>query len=240
MQPTPLPPPPIHISDLGDLERLRVSVQRQRIQSGNRRSAVERGASHNGHELAAYLETMFGDLEQQLGGMIAGAAFEHPAYNWLIRVRGIGPGLAASLLAHIDIERAATISALWRYAGQAVVEGKAERRTAGVKLHYNNELKRICYLIGASMIRSSSPYRAEYDEAKAYYDQARPDWTPAHKHNAARRKMIKLFLSHLWLVWRAAVGLPLSQPYAFQILNHSGWKSPRLYVPSYSYPEGIP
>ena len=232
--------PVIASSNLNELEHMRLSIQRQRIQSGNRRSAVERGASQGGQELAAYLETWYAGIEEQLAGQIATAAFAHPAYDWLIRVKGIGPGLTASLLAHIDIERAPTISALWRYAGMGVVEGQAERRTVGEKLHYNNELKRVCYLIGTSMIRASSPYRAEYDEAKVRYETQRPDWTPAHRHHAARRKMVKLFLSHLWLVWRVKVGLPISQPYAFDLLHHGDWKSPRRYVPSYPYPETIP
>ena len=232
--------PVIASNNLNELEHMRLFVQRQRIQAGNHHSASAQGASHGGQELAAYLETMFGDIEQQLAGQIATTAFVHPAYDWLIRVKGIGPSLAASLLAHIDIERAATVSALWRYAGLGVVDGQAERKTVGEKLHYNNDLKRTCYLIGVSMIRSASPYKAEYVEAKAYYEQARPDWTPAHRHHAARRKMVKLFLSHLWLVWRTRVGLPISQPYAFQVLNHGDYKSPRLYVPSYPYPETIP
>ncbi len=42
-----------------------------------------------------------------------------------------------------------------------------------------------------------------------------------HVHMRAQRKMMKLFLAHLWMVWRTAEGLPLSTPYAHGILGHS-------------------
>ncbi len=42
-----------------------------------------------------------------------------------------------------------------------------------------------------------------------------------HVHMQAMRKMIKLFLSHLWLVWREAEGLPITEPYAYSVLGHT-------------------
>jgi len=41
-----------------------------------------------------------------------------------------------------------------------------------------------------------------------------------HVNQMAIRKMIKLFLSCLWLVWREAEGLPLSEPYPIGQLGH--------------------
>lgn len=38
-------------------------------------------------------------------------------------------------------------------------------------------------------------------------------YNPAHIDNMARRKMAKVFLSHLWLLWRQDEGLPISKPY---------------------------
>lgn len=42
-----------------------------------------------------------------------------------------------------------------------------------------------------------------------------------HLHNMALRKMIKLFLAHLWMVWREAEGLPVSEPYVQEKLGHT-------------------
>jgi len=41
-----------------------------------------------------------------------------------------------------------------------------------------------------------------------------------HLDMMALRKMIKLFLACLWLVWREAEGLPITNPYAIDVLRH--------------------
>ena len=47
-----------------------------------------------------------------------------------------------------------------------------------------------------------------------------------HLHNRALNKMIKLFLACLWLVWREAEGLPITKPYAIDILGHNSFIDP--------------
>jgi len=42
-----------------------------------------------------------------------------------------------------------------------------------------------------------------------------------HIHAMALRKMIKLFLANLWLVWRTGLGLSTRPPYAEEYLQHS-------------------
>lgn len=140
--------------------------------------------------------------------------------------------------------------------GYGLYDGKKQTPVKGQKLTYNRRLKTAVYLAGDSFIKSRSPYRDLYDEAKVYYrrvkqatpmseilgldeflDRETPDgkkqwdklikaankeagakndeavWSDGHVDNAARRKMVKVFLSHLWLVWREAEGLPVSGPY---------------------------
>lgn len=46
-------------------------------------------------------------------------------------------------------------------------------------------------------------------------------FTPLHLHNRAWRMMMKIFLQHLWVVWREAEELPVSEPYAQAILHHT-------------------
>jgi hypothetical protein len=158
-----------------------------------------------------------------------------------------------------------------------------QRPVKGEKMSYNRRLKTAIYLVGDSFIKSRSPYRDVYDEAKIKYryekqilpmvrimgdqmgglvpdDVHAPSWllvlreTPAgkaewdklikegnkaaganhdgavwsdgHVDNAARRKMVKLFLSHLWLVWRKAEGLPIREPYAHEYLGHTSLSDP--------------
>lgn len=219
------------INDLPVLEYLRTTFQRERIRMGNRVAAVEDGRS--GVEISTILryQERFSGLEKEVTCEIALTVKDHEMWDWLERVKGIGPGLAGCLLAHIDIEKANSVSALWKYAGLAVNDqGAADRPTKGQKLPYNAELKRICFLIGTSFLRANSPYRSEYDEAKEFYQRTKPDWTPKHCDNAARRKMVKLFLSHLWAEWRQRRGLPVREPYALSVLNHDGYKPVERYL----------
>jgi hypothetical protein len=145
-------------------------------------------------------------------------------------VRGVGPTLAAKIIALIgDIAQFDTVSKLWRFAGYAVVDGRAERLQAGEKAHYSIRLKTTCYLLGTSFLRLGSPYREVYDRAKERYMQARPDWTPLHRHLAAQRVMVKLFLSHLWERWRLLEGLPVRPPYAADYLNHTTMLRPERF-----------
>ena len=46
-----------------------------------------------------------------------------------------------------------------------------------------------------------------------------------HVHLMAQRRMMQLFLNHLWVVWREAEGLPLREPYPMEH-GHSGLITP--------------
>ena len=95
-------------------------------------------------------------------------------------------------------------------------------------MHYNKRLKTSCYKVGSSFLRCGSPYRQIYDNAKEYYETNR-DWTKLHRHHAAMRKMIKVWLSHLWEVWRTLEGLPVRNIYAEDKLGHNHYISPQDY-----------
>ena len=206
------------------------TLQKSRIAFSNRIAAVESGRDHMDAASMAVIEKWhirFDELEAEADKDIAELVKDEPIIQILVNLRGIGPLLAAKLVSAIDIERAATVSALWRYAGYGLdKEGNRERPTKGEKLHYNTRLKTNCYLVGVSFLRSSSPYRRIYDEAKEYYAAERLDWTKAHVHNASLRKMIKVFLSHLWLVWRELEGLPTGDPYIIGKGAHSHYIGP--------------
>jgi len=47
-----------------------------------------------------------------------------------------------------------------------------------------------------------------------------------HIKNRAERKMIKLLLGHLWIVWREALNLPASKPYVVEKLGHNHYIDP--------------
>lgn len=147
--------------------------------------------------------------------------------RWAKTITGIGPVLAAGLLAHIDIERCPTVGHIWRFAGLDPTDtwGKGEKRP------WNARLKVLCWKVGESFVKvSSNPsdvYGKVYaarkgleqsrNEAGQFNDQAVVSLTtkkfgkdtvarkwyeqgklpPARIHLRAERYATKLFLAHL-------------------------------------------
>lgn len=174
---------------------------------------------------------------------------EHPAYPWFSRVKGIGPENIAKVVSLITISKAETPSALWKYAGYGVDEnGKADRPKKGELLHFNKTLKTMCYRLGVSLLKAHGISKAKggtcfglYYEKEYSKEVARAErlgikiadanqipkgkeneyMNSLHVHNRAFRKMIKLFLSCLWMYWRKAEGLPVREPFAIEKLGHT-------------------
>jgi hypothetical protein len=233
-------------------------VQKLRIANSNRSFASVEGEDETIPE--GFVVEIVEDLEaleKKIFRQMKRTVKHHPAWEWLDGVKGMGPTLSTKILGLIsDIEKFETISKLWSFSGYGLYDGKRQTPVKGEKLSYNRRLKTAVYLAGDSFIKSRSPYRDLYDEAKVYYrrvkqlepmdevlsldevpDRETPDgkkewdklikeankatgakndeavWSDGHVDNAARRKMVKVFLSHLWLVWREAEGLPVSGPY---------------------------
>lgn len=146
------------------------------------------------------------------------------------------------------------ISSLWRFAGFGAINGKAERQVKGQKLHYNKILKSMCWRLAKSLIRAKGAYYEFYKEQKARLTTrlVNDDFTiiPSlelpmengkhvekdgyfglgHLDMMAMRKMIKLFLSHLWLKWREAEGLEITMPYVHAIQGHSDFIPPDEFI----------
>lgn len=138
-----------------------------------------------------------------------------PVWEWATNIKGLGQGgLAAQLLAQIDdIEKFDTVAALWRFAGFAVIEGKAEKNQKGEKSKFNHKLKGVCFNIADQFIKQQTPgyvdiYYAEKERQRLMYPEAikngngKKIYTDAHIHNRAWRKMIKQFLCDLWVEWK--------------------------------------
>jgi len=228
------------LADLAMIEKTRMQFQRHRIQMSNRMEAINEGKSNLTRAMCIMFFVRFRDLEDECSELIDNIIQGHPMWPWMKSVKGIGPGLSGSILAPIDIERAKTVSALWRYCGQGVdADGNRDRLVKGQKSNFNSDLKRTCYLVASSFLRASSPYRREYDEAKVYYEENRKEWTKGHIDMAARRKMIKLFLSHMWVVWRDLEGHDISSPYAFSVMKHRDFKPVWEYAPDYEYSPAV-
>lgn len=151
--------------------------------------------------------------------------------QWLKSIVGIGPVIAAGLLAHIDITKAPTVGHIWSYArlNPDQVWGRGQKRP------WNAKLKVLCWKAGESFVKVSNNPNDVYghiyserkeleiarNEAGQFADQAAAmlkakkigkdteayKWysegklPPAHIHSRAKRYAVKLFLSHLHEFW---------------------------------------
>lgn len=205
-------------------------IQKTRIAFGNRVSALERGvddaADSAQREIVERWMSRFEELEAELDRDLKRVVRDHPMYEQVTALKGIGGILAARLLAPIDIERADTVSSLWRYVYGVIENGHREYQQKGRARSYNKALKSTVWQICEQFLRQGSPYRQVYDDKKAYYQANRPDWTPTRIHRAAMRKMGKEFLAHLWERWRLLEGLPIRRLYVQEKLGHTRISQP--------------
>lgn len=65
---------------------------------------------------------------------------------------------------------------------------------------------------------------------KEYRVRAGKGWSTGRVHLAARRKMIKVLLSHIYEAWRRIEGLPIQPLYVFAVLNHKDRLTPEQFV----------
>lgn len=201
------------MSDLKLLTRLFYEAQGQRMAAANRVRAYE----------GLGIETPFArdalgdaqDYEDHLQAHVRRLLKTHGFYNaWLCHVKGIGPLLAASLLAELGSpERFNTVSALWTYSGLQVKNGEAVRRTKGEKASWNPRVKTTAWKIGSQFVKTKDCLGRElYDRYKLYYierDGADPKWRP---HRRALRRVAKDFLRCMWVAWRESMGLDVTEP----------------------------
>lgn len=101
------------------------------------------------------------------------------------------------------------------------VEFRPDVPLEGYGLPFNRRLKTSCYLVADRLMQATGPYYELYLTSREKYDREHPEWTKAHRKRAAMRKMIKVWLSHLWEVWRELEGLPTRKAYVIEHLGHT-------------------
>ena len=205
------------------------AMQGGRIRANNQIRALT--TSGEPHESIAWLSTESRVLEESVRRALDAYSAGHPVGKRMRTVVGVGPVISAGLLAHIDITRAPTAGAIWRYAG---LDPTSEWKK-GEKRPFNAGLKTLCWKLGESFVKVSNKEDSVYgriyrerkiieianNEAGAFADQAKAKLEkfkigkttdaykaysvgklpPAHIHARARRVAVKMFLSHLHEVW---------------------------------------
>lgn len=225
------------------------TTQENRIAQNNRIIAMKKDG-----EPTALFEILASQAEQS-EDMIKKAlndfTLNHKMGSWMRGIHGIGPVLAAGLLAHIDINMAPTAGHIWSFAG--LVGKKWEK---GQKRPWNASLKVICYKISMSFVKLSGSEKCHYghlyrkrkewevakndrgDNAAAAalllseknYSEDKDTYaclksgklSPGHVDARARRYVVKIFLSHLQAEWyRREFNKEPPAPFAIAIQGHA-------------------
>lgn len=199
-------------------------MQEDRKRSFNQVRALDE--TKEPHAVLAWLADNSRRMEAWIKGALDVYSDASPVGLWSKSVVGIGPVIAAGLLAHIDIEKAPTVGHIWSFAGLDPNQQwkKGERRP------WNAQLKTLCWKIGESFVKVSGKEDAVYgrvyakrkalemqkNERGEYREQAEAKLAkfkigksteayahysagrlpPAHIHARAKRYAVKLFLAH--------------------------------------------
>lgn len=126
------------------------AIQKARIGAGQRLWAHEQEVDIVSDPLVIQrIKEDLKRLEKQTERAIHNYARAQPLGRWVLSIDGIGPVLAGGLLAHIDVKKASSASAVWNFAGlnPDIVWVKGKKRP------YNQRLKTLCWKIGESFKR---------------------------------------------------------------------------------------
>jgi hypothetical protein len=202
-------------------------MQKNRIAAAHQIRTLSAG--NEPHTVLDWLETQSEMLESQIRRALDKWTDANPVGIWAKSITGIGPVIAAGLLAHIDITHSETAGHIWSFAGlnPEMVWKKGEKRP------FNASLKTLCaFKLGESFVKVQAnendiygrvfamrkKQEAEYNVAgrfaqiaatkaamvgkstDAYKAYSANLLPPAHIHARARRYAVKLFLAHYHMV----------------------------------------
>jgi len=179
------------ISPLSYLADVVLGVEGLRVAAQVRLTHLELQGRDDRHT-EAVLNDLRG-LEDRITKLLAVEMAQHPAWPWLEQVKGAGLENSAKVIGIIEgvtfratgrssIAAFDTMSKLRRFAGLAPIDGKAEKRTKGEKLHYSSELRTMLWRMGGGLIKTSvttGKKRAPTPGGKfcIYYNRRKDEYT---------------------------------------------------------------
>lgn len=202
------------------------------MQDGRKRADNQvRAMKAEPHMLISWFATQHDTLESQIKRALDRYSDAQPVGLWMKSIYGIGPVIAAGLLAHIDITKSPTVGHIWRFAGL----DPTTKWNRSQKRPWNAALRTLSWKIGQSFMKFAAHpecvyghlyrKRKEYEVKRndsggnaetaariltekkygkgteAYKALSVGKLPPAQIDARARRYAVKLFLSHLQTVW---------------------------------------
>lgn len=182
-------------------------------------------------KLLEWLAPLHKNTEAELKKALDYFTKNHPVGQWMRSITGLGPVIAAGLLAHIDITKVNSCAQIWAFAG---LDPTKEWKAGEVRPH-NQDLKNLCWNLGQSFVKMSNrdtDYYGKIYQARKAYEQANNEnrfyadqaaeklkkykigkttdaykyyidgkLPPAHIQARCTRYAVKFFLSHLFEIW---------------------------------------
>lgn len=229
-------------------------MQEDRKRSFNQERAL--AANKEPHEIISWFASNNQMLEKQIAISLDIYSDSKAEAQWARRQVGIGPIIAAGLLANIDLATTPATPNLWRFAGL----DPTSKWEKGEKRPWNASLKTLCWKIGESFVKTcnhkESYYGPVYSKRKkleierneqflfkdqaakilevkrigkttdAYKAYIQGKLPDAHIHARAKRYAVKLFLSHYLEVAQRINGIEPRTPYAIAQLGHTDYIPP--------------
>lgn len=241
-------------------------MQDSRIRTaGQMREMAESGEPH---EVLKWFNTQAEHLETEVQKALDAYSNGFVLGRWARSQYGIGPVIAAGLLAHIDIAKAETAGAIWRFAGL----DPTSKWEKGQKRPWNAQLKVLCWKIGQSFLKQCNRDGDVYghllmerkalettkNEMSAYSTQAAEilkrvpghaqkaiyaagKLPPGHILSRAERYAVKLFLAHYHHVGYELLHAKLPpKPYVIEHGGHTHFLAPPNWPIQEKIPVGLP
>ena len=221
-------------SNLNSWHRTQRSIEKLRVEMGNRKGALERGVDTAEKPVLDFYSRLDEDLrryELEAEQMMSAELPNYAVYDyWLRHVKGIGEGLSAQMLSMLlpPIPEKAVSS--WYKAGglapEVLENGETHlprARAVQEGLSYYPWLRRCLYNVATSFVRNGGYYRQVYEREKERFQlQHGGDWQPIRIDHVARWRTVKLFLSHLWDAWCECENIPARRkPWIIEYGGHS-------------------
>jgi hypothetical protein len=127
------------------------ALQDFRIQSANQVRSIIKGDKDEPHATLLFFGDQYKDLERMAQSALDTYSNANELGRWAREHTGVGPVIAAGLLAHIDIEKAPYASSIHRFAG--LLPG--QKKVKGVKRDWNANLKVLAWKLGDSFVKQS-------------------------------------------------------------------------------------
>lgn len=220
------------------------------------------------------IENTLKKIEQSIRSTLEKFVSKHPLWIlYLSKIKGIGPVLGAFLVTDLNPLKFETVGALYKYCGlhrefvcsncgyvfipkagmdlskcpacgKGPLVTRAPVRRAGQKIDWNPFARTMCWRIGESLRLRGGFYKLMFHRFYEELQSKRPDISRKHRLNDARRRVVKLFLSHtrsptsFWVggegeywevgryIYKEILGLPITlrKPY-------TAVKYPQFYIP---------